>query len=220
MLALSRPHPTRHRRGLSLLEVVVVAAVASVIFLILLRWVLTMTAVSTITIDNANPARNAAYLDTRLAADIAAATTCDATSQTPIAHLDPTSFDMYTTGNRSDGTNGLKVIRWSATNNQITRAETNLIGDGSDCITYTPGTPKTIAAGATGTTYFQAQTGGTDDGTCSILNSYPQDTDQTGADACNPDTIKVNISLSTASDEAAPVTVQRSYPVAHYGTDQ
>ena len=204
---------TRTRRAVSLLEVVIVAAVSAAIFLILLRWVLTLTAVSTVTIDNSVPARNAAYLDARLSADIAAATTCDGVAQTPVARFDPTSFDLYINGNRSDGHNGLKVVRWAVTNGQVTRSETNLAGDGSDCLTYIPGTPKTVAGSIGNTNIFTSEVAGEDAGSCAVIDGQPRDTDDAGGDSCHPDTIRVAALLTTAAGEQSPVTVQRSYPI-------
>ena len=103
----------RHQRGVSLIEVVVVAAMASIIFLMLLRWLLTLSAVSTTTINNATTARQGAYLDVRFAADVASATGCDTPGASPIHHFDSSEIAFYTTGPRNDGTFGLRLVTWA-----------------------------------------------------------------------------------------------------------
>ena len=67
--------PTHRRsragRGVTLLEVAVVAAIASVIFLLLIRWLLTLAAVDSAALSTATASRSSSYTESRPSADLA-----------------------------------------------------------------------------------------------------------------------------------------------------
>lgn len=203
-------------RGVSLLEVVIVAAVGSVLFLILLRWVFTLTSVSTITVDNATAARNAGYIEARLGADLATATSCDGVGGPPISYLNDSTLDVFVQGIRQDNTTGLKIIRWTLNGNELIRAETDLADDGTECASagsiVGTGDHKIISTGVTGNQIFSSATNGVENTEgCTTVNGTP-----TGA-GCNPSTVKVAATVSSLAPETAPVRISRTYNITNVG---
>lgn len=210
MLALTSKLP-RTWRGVTLIEVVVVAAVASVIFIMLLRWLLTLSAVSTTTINNASTARQGAYLDVRFAADIASATGCDTPEASPIVRFTPTELSFYTSGPRNDGTSGTRLVTWTGQSTSITRSETPIDATTNGCNTSTA-----VSSGSTITTdtlvgdrLFTAIANNTamtaPDDDCILLDSTP-----TGA-SCDATAVTLATTITSVNNESGAVAVNHTY---------
>ena len=112
---------TRTSRGFTLLEVAIVAAVASVIFLILIRWMTSLGEVAGGIADRAIPSRAASYAQTLLASDLASATVCNPGSGTAIRNLSDRNLELYISGIKSDGTPGIVLVAYNVANGEITR---------------------------------------------------------------------------------------------------
>lgn len=116
----------RKARGFTLIEVATVAAVASIVFLILLRWLSTLGTVSGAIANSSTPNRNAAYVQARLGEDLSSATVCDPVAGTPLRTVSSRVLELYTTGKGSDGKPTVELVRWSAGSGVLTRTAWNM----------------------------------------------------------------------------------------------
>lgn len=157
-------------RAFTLLEVVIVAAVAAVVFLILIRWLSSLGAVAGAVAQNAVPTRNATYAETRLKADLGSATVCDPVAGTPLRELTDRTLELYIDGAHSDGSPGILLVRWTADSGNLTRsvfevsvADQCLPAPGSTSASRVIST--NVYTGAQ-TPFFQAVSSGIDQGEC------------------------------------------------------
>lgn len=120
-------------RGFTLLEVVTVAAVASIIFLILLRWLSTLGGVAGNVSVSSAAGRNATYVEYRLGNDISSATVCDPVSGAAIRTLDDRTLELYVNGRHTDGSEGVQLVRWRGTQGTLTRTAWDVSLD-SNCL--------------------------------------------------------------------------------------
>lgn len=84
-------------RGFTLIELVVVAALASILFTVLVRWVLTLAAASTNTLDNASSRRIADVAMDTFSEDIRSARVCQAGASSPLSAIGPASVTFLRT---------------------------------------------------------------------------------------------------------------------------
>lgn len=203
----------RSRRAVTLLEVAVVAAVASIIFLLLIRWLLTLAAVDATTLSTGQAARATNYVDARLSADLAAAAGCTTYTASPLRELSPTTLALYTSGGRTDGSTGMQLVVWNldTASGLLTRWSTPIV-DTAGC-TSPPAAPavgsRPVMADqvstAGGARTFTALSGGADAGDCSVISGAP-----TGA-ACRAGAVSVTLSTATGGLDPGHSTLARTY---------
>lgn len=119
MVTVRRLRLTRHPRGFTLLELVIVAAVASVLFAILIQWVLTLASVSQGNLAAASTARTADLARTAFAADMAAAIPCDVAVTSPVRSVGP---DALTVTVRRTESTAVDLVTWRVAGSQLQRA--------------------------------------------------------------------------------------------------
>ena len=199
--------PRNRGRAISLIEVVVVIAVSAVVFLILVRWLLTLATIDSAALNNAGAARDSAYLDARISADLAGATGCETPDSNPVRSLSPTSLVIYTNGPRSDGTTGLKAVTWTyqGGNNTIVRSETPVVS--GQCTNLATGSGNTITSNTSAPDLFTAIVAGANAGTCVVVDDTSQ------GDACNPDAINIKANITPLAPDSGTVKIDRTYPM-------
>lgn len=98
-------------RGFTLLELVVVAAVSSVLFLMVIRWVLTLGAASSVTLDNASAQRTAQVAVNAFADDMARSRPCAIGVPTALRRIAPDSVTFSVA--RADSPGTFSLVTWT-----------------------------------------------------------------------------------------------------------
>lgn len=111
----------RRGRGFTILELAIVAAVSAVIFLVLLRWMTSLGQVAGSVADKQISTRNADFAVQMLDADMRAAALCNLDDASPVRLVSDRVLELYVNDQRSDGTFGLRLVRWHAADGELTR---------------------------------------------------------------------------------------------------
>jgi Tfp pilus assembly protein PilW len=129
----TRLRAARATRGFTLLELVFVGLIASVLFLVLIRWVLTLGAASSATLDNASAQRSADVARDAFAADVVTARPCALGEQTALRQIAPDRVSFYISNDGSRPDTPVDLVQWQVDGTNLTRqlvAATDLDGDG------------------------------------------------------------------------------------------
>lgn len=229
---MMRLTPPRYSiRAFTLLEVAIVAAVASVIFLILIRWMSSLGAVAGSIADKAIPSRAASYTQTLLASDLALATVCDPGNGTAIRNLSDRNLEFYIRGTRSDGKPGILLVSYSVSEGEITRTTFDVSSSSSNRCLPEPGSSATERVVATGVytpdpaitgrpavPVFGAIVDGSAVGGCTTTSTLTANGEGCRAESLRFRSTFVSSSASTQDSQqwstgAAPVRVDRTLPV-------
>lgn len=100
---------TRPARGFTLLELVVVGVISSVLFLLLVRWVSTMSASASVTLENAAVQRSLDVSAAAVAADADRAKPCAPGVASPVRSVSPDSLTFTV----SDDTGTISHVTWA-----------------------------------------------------------------------------------------------------------
>lgn len=204
------------RRGFTVVEVAVAAALSSLLLLLVIRWVLSLLGATTTSVELAGATRDTGYLADMLAADFAAAGGCDPLGlDVPLAAVAPDSFVLYADvtapgGGPDAGPDGtVDVVAWRVGNGTVSRAV--VAGDGSCTVDLSGADWRTVAVAAravpaggwavAGYRNGVAHTSPADYGTCTGLD----------AERCLYDTLRVRVDLQTVT--GAPVSFDRSFAI-------
>ena len=200
-----RPLPARRagrgrRAGFTLLELVVVAAVSSVLMLALLRWILTLNATSAAGLDDAGNTRSAAIAAQAFADDVTNASRCEASRPSPLAAIEPDSVSFFVTDPGSD--TGVDLVTWS-----ITAGDGSPDGLATLTRTSTPHSSDPAYADQPCAGYLASPADGTTTGTPTDTNSPtstptsdPSGTAASSSPAPSPTTSPTPTSSPTAAD--------------------
>lgn len=193
------------------MEVTVIAAVSSIIFLILLRWLISLTSLSTASIETAPASRDGAYVDSAFSTDIGAASPCE--DGGPIlVELTAARIGFHIKGNRADGTSGPQLISWSAdSGGAVTRSVTD--EDAATGVCLPVAAPRTAVMSTllwrlpSSSAAFTGYAGGTPSGDCVNGEGY----------ACTATTVKLHLFFLTPAhpgqepDKDSAAILDRTY---------
>lgn len=211
--------------GFTLLEVVVTAAVASIIFVMLTRWVLTLSAVASAGLETSTPGRAAAYTDFRISADIGSATVCDAGTSNPVRTLSPDTLELYTRGVDSAGRPQTYLVRWRVASATLTRTQTLVQPDLGQCGPGGPSYGERVMATNVRTPNaakpaFTALVEGATESTCQPVTVTADDGtshESPQGEACFADALTVDLVMLSTGTDPAPVAMTKSYQVSAGG---
>lgn len=231
-------HLSRRRRpaggGFTLLELVIVAAISSVLFLVLIRWVLSLSATSANTLDSDAIQRSASVAQDAFAADVANAALCDLGAHSPILSIDPNTVSFFTqTKDPATGAAGpLQLTTWTiGTSNQAGRTQVGLTRSVVPADLNDPCNKTAIPAG-TGASYgefltavpadaiklglsgaapgFDTLVGGASNP--AAAQKWGGCTDASAESRCNAQQISIRWTFQSPSGATAPISVANSFP--------
>jgi type II secretory pathway component PulJ len=119
----------------TLLELVVVAAISSVLFLLLIKWVLTLASASSATLEGSSTERTAQIAQAAFGADVANAVPCAEGQGSPIRQITPDAVEFYRTA--PSGTS-IDLVAWRIVGTSLQRSYvSHQVGDANTCDTPT-----------------------------------------------------------------------------------
>lgn len=196
----------RKNRGFTLLEVVVVAAITSVIFLLGFKWIYSLTTASSGVLMNRQAAQMTYALD-RLEADVKSFYTCDQYSLlAPLSAFNSKNLQFTT----RDADGQISQIQWRLQDGSLQRASQTALGQDCSFIAPNEGSWKTVAQNVAGNPdLFTLVSQGKE------LNDFDAGLCITN-DSCPVDAIKVSI-VSTTDPAATTRTFEVKQGVTKQG---
>lgn len=212
--------------GFTLLEVVITAVVASVIFLLLTRWVLTLATVSSVGLEATTPARSVSYTDYRMLSDFSSATSCDSGTRNPIRTLDVDTLEMYQESTDSSGASATYLVRWRVNGPNLTRTLIRVHPETGSCtaagVAYGE---RVLASNVRTPTASKPAFTAFVDGQAAQGCSVSSETDDSGqvreasvGEGCFASAVSVNLTMVSAGPEPAPALLTKTYQVATGGS--
>lgn len=220
---------TRHARAFTLIEVVVVAMVASVIFVFLTRWVLTLGQVTDHGLTAAAAARSTLSAETALARDTARVSPCDPASGGAVRTLTPSVLELYTAEQVTFTVDGhppfteleRHLVRYEVAGSTLTRTVT-VLDDRCRAVPSSGGStaPQVVATGlATATATRRSFTGNIAGaavtGDCTSSVSYDPATGEarhtSNGPACQATSLTVRVTAHPAGPGSGHDTTTRTF---------
>jgi type II secretory pathway pseudopilin PulG len=216
---MNRTPVTRVRaaRGFTLLELIIVAVVAMVIFAFLIRWVMNLGTISDNGLSQSQAARSTLSVDVALGADTSQATACG-NFLTPIRAFDPKVLELYVSSTFAD-VEETHLVRYEVADGTLTRAEYRISPDDPTCRGTGAGFGKrTLAEGLRAETVFSATENGAAVQTCSTTADpiTPLEFETTGT-ACSADAVDVTLRVEPQGKDGGRDVLNRSYPLTQRG---
>lgn len=213
----------RTTRGFTLLELVVVATVASIIFLLLARWVLTLGEINNSTLTQASAARSTSYVDSRIVSDLGQATTC--VNSNTMRKVDYRTVEFYIQGSYQSGGSGTYLVRYQNEGTLLTRTLYQVDPATGKCDpTGTSFGRKVLASGVRAATeekpLFTADATSGNNVTCTPVlinqNDGTKKYEPRGA-GCTPSNINVYLFVQPAGADNGHDILTRTYAVNKFG---
>lgn len=198
------------KKGFTILEVAVVAAIAGILFLLLLRWVSSLVATSASSLDITATQRDIAFATDQFQTDTEAAQGCDPYGlDGPLRDIERKSIQLWVDTN-DDG--APDVVGWRLEGGVLQRSV--VLGDGTCTFPTTSPTWRTLVEGvddAPGTTVFIGHQGGA---TKDADADYPTP-DCTGmnAEKCLFDSVEFQFTIRSAGEDRTPFRTGELYPL-------